>query len=240
MKPKTTTEVVLKAMARSGPELHPDQIRLDDSVQTDKTKVLTQSDINSGVSGGGGGGGAAPDLTGYAKTDYVDSADNALGALIAANTQAIEDIDIPEGGESYDDTEIKKEVSDLQGAFDTAVIAAQEGAEKLEIELQSYAKKEDIPEGAGPDTRLPYRLGTDKAAKRSVKSGDPSIELVDAEDNFSNVKFHGLGGIKCESTIEGIKVDGSAFATNESVDQKLAALLSPTYVDCDNLPNLTV
>ena len=240
MKPKTTTEVVLKAMARSGPELHPDQIRLDDSVQTDKTKVLTQSDINSGVSGGGGGGGAAPDLTGYAKTDYVDSADNALGALIAANTQAIEDIDIPEGGESYDDTEIKKEVSDLQGAFDTAVIAAQEGAEKLEIELQSYAKKEDIPEGAGPDTRLPYRLGTDKAAKRSVKSGDPSIELVDAEDNFSNVKFHGLGGIKCESTIEGIKVDGSALATNESVDQKLAALPSPTYVDWDNLPNLTV
>ena len=145
MKTKTITEVVTKALARSGPDLHPDQIRLDDSVQTDKTKVLTQSDINSGLSGGGGGGGPAPDLSGYAKTDYVDSADNALGALIAANTQAIEDIEIPEGGESYNDEAIKKEISDLQDAFDTAVAAAQEGAENLTIELQTYAKKEDIP-----------------------------------------------------------------------------------------------
>ena len=36
------------------------------------------------------------DLSEYAKTTYVDSADNALNVLIAANTQAIEAIEIPE------------------------------------------------------------------------------------------------------------------------------------------------
>lgn len=92
----TKTEVVTKALARSGPELTPSQIRLDDSVQTDNNKVFTQSDLNQGI----GDGGAAPDLDGYAKTDYVDSADNALNALIAANTQAIADLDIPEAGSS--------------------------------------------------------------------------------------------------------------------------------------------
>ena len=373
-------------MARSGPDLHPDQIRLDDEAQTDKQKVFTQRDVNLGM--GGGGPGPAPDLTDYAKTEYVDAADDQLktevGSAAAmansamekatANTKAIEEI--PEGGESYDDTAIKKEISDLQGAFDTAVLAAQEGAEQLEIELQSYAKKEDLPEGADlsayakktdiptdnkdlangagyitaadipdapeipeyktptldevcnagyvtnkaigvkgisttetldargnhagveyahfygsdnkadlkvkdnevtigdhtrdagatlnvignvtatefvgdgskltglptpeipeptPDSRLPYRLGTDKAAR----TGNASIELVDAEDNYSNVKFHGQGGITCTSTIEGINVDGSDLATNESVDQKLAAQPSPTYIDWNNLPNLT-
>ena len=68
-------------------------------------------------------------------------------------------------------------------------------------------KKED-------DTRLPYRLGTDKAA-RSARSGEPAIELVDAEDNYSNVKFFGVNGIECESTISGIKIDGSALLGGE-------------------------
>lgn len=146
----TKTEVVTKTFARSGPEIRPDQIRLADEAQVDPNKVYTQSDINQNA-----GGGAIPDpidLDGYAKTDYVDSADQALNTLIAANAQAIEDIDISEGGESYDDTAIKNDIADLQGAFDTAVLAAQEGAENLEIDLQSYAKKEDSVSKTGGDS----------------------------------------------------------------------------------------
>ena len=61
--------------------------------------------------------------------------------------------------------------------------------------------------GAEADVRLPYRLGTDKAA-RSARSGEPAVELVDAEDNFSNVKFFGEKGISCSSNIQGILVSG--------------------------------
>ena len=58
-------------------------------------------------------------------------------------------------------------------------------------------KKED-------DSRLPYRLGTDKAAR----VGEAAVELVDAQDNFSNVKFFGSEGISCTSSIQGITVSG--------------------------------
>ena len=58
-----------------------------------------------------------------------------------------------------------------------------------------------------PDPRLPYRLGTDKAAKGGVAA----IELVDAEDNYSNVHIVGINGIKTESTISGINIDGQGL-----------------------------
>ena len=87
--------------------------------------------------------------------------------------------------------------------------------------------------GAEADVRLPYRLGTDKAA-RSARSGEPAVELVDAEDNFSNVKFFGVNGIQIESRIDGIQIDGSeliggdvaldSYATIEYSDTKDASL----------------
>lgn len=215
----TKTKVVTKAMARSGPELTPSQIRLDDSVQTDNEKVFTQSDLNQSMSsGGGGGGGIAPDLKDYAKTEYVDSADNALNDLIAANTKAIEEIDIPagiapdlddyatteyvDGGDAVLDKKIaavakdldviendytttdefnllnskvsqnKKDIASLGDAFDTAVAAAQDGAENLEIELQSYAKKEDIP--PSPDL-------TEYAKKEDIPEGADLTEYAKTE-----------------------------------------------------------
>lgn len=85
----TKTEVVTKALARSGPEIQPNQIRLADEAQTDKTKIFTQTDVNQGMSGGGGGG-VTPDLKDYAKTEYVNSANNALNDLIAGNAKALE------------------------------------------------------------------------------------------------------------------------------------------------------
>ena len=224
MKTKIITEVVTKAMARSGPDLHPDQIRLDDSVQTDKTKVFTQSDINAGMSGGGGGGGGgpAPDLSEYAKTKYVDEGDAANAAaivaeanardtadkanlgLIEANKKAIEAIEIPEGGESYDDAEIKQDISDLQDAFDTAVAAAQEGAENLTIELQSYAKKTEIPtdnkdlaNGAGYITASDLPEGadlSDYAKTDYVDSADAALnDLIAA--NTKAIEELPTGGI---------------------------------------------
>ena len=62
-------------------------------------------------------------------------------------------------------------------------------------------------EGGGPsepDSRLPYRLGTDKAAR----VGEAAVELVDAQDNYSNVKFFGDDGISCASNIQGITISG--------------------------------
>jgi len=76
---------------------------------------------------------------------------------------------------------------------------------------------EKAPGGSGgADPRLPYRLGTDKAAK----AGIASIELVDAEDNFSNVHLNGINGIKTESTINGINIDGSGLLTESDANKK--------------------
>ena len=66
--------------------------------------------------------------------------------------------------------------------------------------------------GGVTDPRLPYRLGTDKATRSGgEKTIDPSIELVDAEDNYSNVHFYGAGGIKTTSSPNGITIDGKDF-----------------------------
>ena len=83
---------------------------------------------------------------------------------------------------------------------------------------------------------MTYLLQTDKV----LRSGEPAIELVDSEGNFSNVKVVGANGIVVTSDMQGLKLDGAVFATTASVDQKLAAQPSPTYVDWNNLPNLTV
>ena len=82
------------------------------------------------------------------------------------------------------------------------------------------------------DGRLPYRLGTDKAA-RSARSGEPAIELVDAEDNYSNVKFFGVNGIDVESTISGIKVDGHQLIGTGDID--LTAYATIDYSDDQDL-----
>ncbi|ADD94730.1 hypothetical protein [uncultured phage MedDCM-OCT-S09-C28] len=81
------------------------------------------------------------------------------------------------------------------------------------------------------DGRLPYRLGTDKAA-RSARLGEPAIELVDAEDNYSNVKFFGVNGIDVESTISGIKVDGHQLIGAGDID--LTAYATIEYSDTED------
>ena len=56
-----------------------------------------------------------------------------------------------------------------------------------------------------PDIRLPYRVETEPA-------GDPQIQLVDAQDDFSSVKFVGTNGI--DITTDGpdtLSLDGAAL-----------------------------
>ena len=90
--------------------------------------------------------------------------------------------------------------------------------------------------GAEVDGRLPYRLGTDKAA-RSARSGEPSIELVDAEDNYSNVKFFGVNGIDVESTISGIKVDGHQLIGAGDIDLTAYATIDYSDTEDEKLQN---
>lgn len=110
---------------------------------------------------GTGGGGGDVDLTGYATETWV--------------TEQIAAIEHPEGGgdvdlsgyateewvtETLGDTNKAVDqnsgaISDLQEAFDTAVLAAQEGSEKLELDLQSYAKKADTYSKGEVDALIP-------------------------------------------------------------------------------------
>ena len=111
-----------------------------------------------------------------------------------------------------------------------------------------------VPEVEIPE-QITYQIQTDQV----LRSGEPAIELVDSESNFTNVKFAGSDGIAVSSDMASIKISAKPlrdeviekvpplvekkledYATNESVDQKLAALPSPTYIDWNNLPNLTV
>lgn len=70
----------------------------------------------------------------------------------------------------------------------------------------------EIPEVEIPE-QVTYLLQTDKV----LRYGEPAIELVDSEGNFSNVKFVGANGIVVTSDMQGIKLDGAAFATTDDL-----------------------
>ena len=89
--------------------------------------------------------------------------------------------------------------------------------------------------GGAPDPRLPYRLGTDKAV-RSVNpaAADPSIELVDGEDMYSNVYIRGTGGITTSSDANAVRIDGSGLLplTGGTLNGNLE--MSGGYIKCLN------
>ena len=276
MKPRTITEVVTKALARSGPELRPEQIRLDDEAQTDKKNVYTQRDVNLGMSGGGGPGPAPEpiDLDGYATTEQLteeaharETGDKANQAAITEANKAIQELakDLDAVENDYTTTEDfnhlnskvtqnKKDIASLGEAFDTAVLAAQDGAEALEIELQSYAKKDDTYTKAEVDQKIPeipempeipdqvtYLLQTDKV----LRSGEPAIELVDSDGNFSNVKVTGANGISVTSDMAALTVDGTALNGRiETLQGRVTALEEAeppsAGIDWADLPVLSV
>jgi len=181
---KTTTKSYAKSLARSGPELQPSQIRLADEAQTDKGKVFTQTDVNQGMGSGGGGA----DLTGYAKTNYVDSADNALNDLLATETQARKDGD---AAASY-------QLQQAEIGLEAKIEANTAAIEAIEV-----------PEGGGSDPSLPYALvisetdsdtlpPKEKSASEGVATTQilETITLQDASGNsLGDVHFESGSGI---------------------------------------------
>ena len=90
------------------------------------------------------------------------------------------------------------------------------------------------------DDRLPYRIETDKVlreGKPELRSGEAEIQLVDNQDNYSNVKFAGTNGVDVSSTAASIIIDGSKLAGDITAD--LASYATIAYSDGkdDNLQN---
>ena len=104
--------------------------------------------------------------------DYVDQLETNIRKEIGWNTAAIADntSDISElqKVEPYDDGPMQEQMTDLQEGFDAALIAAQEGAENLTIELASYSKKTHNHDGAYSAKDHSH----DYAAKNHSHSGD--------------------------------------------------------------------
>ena len=63
------------------------------------------------------------------------------------------------------------------------------------------------------DSRLPYRIETDKVVRSGGTRMGPEIDLVDAQDNYTNIKFTGTNGVDVSSDIQGIIIDGDNLTT---------------------------
>ena len=92
------------------------------------------------------------------------------------------------------------------------------GALKSAVNAADYAKITYVDQKTAP---VPYRIETDKVlrdGKASTLSTTAEIQLVDNEDNFTNVKFTGLNGIGVTSDQQGITFDGSALIGDITVE----------------------
>ena len=111
------------------------------------------------------------------------------------------------------------------------------GAIKSAVNPAEYAKITYVDAKTAP---VPYRIETDKVlreGKASPLSTSAEIQLVDAEDNFTNVKFTGLNGIGVTSDLQGIQFDGAALLGDITVE--LDDYATKTYSDAEdqNLQN---
>ena len=82
------------------------------------------------------------------------------------------------------------------------------------------------------DDRLPYRIETDKITregKPELRSGEAEIQLVDNQDNYSNVRFAGTNGVDVTSTASSIIIDGSKLAGDIAAD--LSSYATIAYSD---------
>ena len=149
----------------------------------------------SGDSGGGGGGGAGIRL--------IEGGDGIKTDVITDSiTEVDADIDT-ERGMTFVSSKIALNIGDgLE--FDAAT-----GKLKTSIDPDEYAKVTYVDEKTKP---LPYRIETDKVlreGKTQTFSGEAEIQLVDNEDNFTNVKFTGTNGVDVSSTASSIVIDGA-------------------------------
>ena len=89
------------------------------------------------------------------------------------------------------------------------------------------------------DNRLPYRIETDKVLRdtKEVRSGEAEIQLVDNEDNYSNIKFAGTNGVDVSSTAASIIIDGSKLAGDIAADLSSYATIAYSDGKDENLQN---
>ena len=82
---------------------------------------------------------------------------------------------------------------------------------------------------------LPYRIETDKVLREgnaNVRSGEAEIQLVDNENNYSNVKFSGTNGVDVSSTASSIIIDGSKLSGD--ITAELSAYATIAYSDSED------
>ena len=120
------------------------------------------------------GGGFDKDLEAYAKKEYVDLQDGALD-------ERLKDVEV-DYTTTYElnavnsrVTKNSKEITALQEGFDAALLAAQEGADNLQIELQSYASKEEL---GFVDAQ--YKLADEKILEASQEADTTLRGMIDA------------------------------------------------------------
>ena len=157
----------------------------------------------SGDSGGGGGGEGIRLINGG---DGITT-----DAISSTVTEVSADIDTTKGLQ-FDAGKIAINVgTGLE--FDAAT-----GAIKSAVNAAEYAKITYVDTKTAP---VPYRIETDKVlrdGKASTLSTTAEIQLVDNEDNFTNVKFTGLNGIGVTSDQQGITFDGAALLGDITVE----------------------
>ena len=157
----------------------------------------------SGDSGGGGGGEGIRLITGGhgIKTEVISDSITEVDADIDTNR-----------GVTFVSNKIALNIGDgLE--FDAAT-----GKLKTSIDPDEYAKITYVDSKTAP---LPYRIETDKVTREGFakpQSTEAEIQLVDSDNNFTNVKFVGLNGIGVTSDIQGINFDGAALMGDISLE----------------------
>ena len=152
--------------------------------------------------------------------EYVDQLETNIRKEIGWNTAAIADntSDISElqKVEPYDDGPMKEQMTGLQEGFDAALIAAQEGAENLTIELASYSKKTHNHDGAysakdhGHDY-LPLKGGTLSGTVngkliKSTRDTGYAFEVKPGDTTKAYIHTDGHAGFHSRIEIDGKKV----------------------------------
>ena len=82
------------------------------------------------------------------------------------------------------------------------------------------------------DSRLPYRIETDKVVRAGSTRMGPEIDLVDAQDNYSNVRFRGVNGIDVTSDLQSIIIDGHQLIGSGDID--LTSFATIEYSDAED------
>ena len=157
----------------------------------------------SGDSGGGGGGEGIR---------LINGGDGITATAISDSVTEIDAYIATEKGLQFDGGRIAINLgTGLE--FDAST-----GALKSAVNAAEYAKITYVDQKTAP---VPYRIETDKVlrdGKASTLSTTAEIQLVDNEDNFTNVKFTGLNGIGVTSDQQGITFDGAALIGDISVE----------------------